>query len=121
MFTVADDYLNVGQTAGVTRSIDGFFTAPGFVSAHDSDGGTVDLNWGMRLLGEQLTFELSHPLNSGDGHDISLQLGDTVGFCMAYVRDGRATAETIFPPNCSNPQSNHGDIVIASSRRESSP
>ena len=63
-------------------------------------------------------WEVSHPLDRGNINDLSLKIGDTVGFCLGYSElTRRSSVQTIFPPNCTLyflEQSRYGDIVIAS-------
>jgi hypothetical protein len=53
--------------------------------------------------------EVSHPLNSGDTHDFSLEPGNTVGFFLILnIHNGTALGTTTFPTIGA------GDIVISS-------
>lgn len=59
--------------------------------------------------------EFSKPLRSEDSNDMNLEVGDTVGFCLIYIRDGLETDTTQYGPACketSNEQKMYGDIVI---------
>ncbi|MDX1441468.1 MAG: CFI-box-CTERM domain-containing protein [Nitrosopumilaceae archaeon] len=59
--------------------------------------------------------EFSKPLKSGDENDFNLAVGDIVGFCLTYVRDGFATDTTQYGPSCrlvANDQKLYGDIKI---------
>ena len=42
-------------------------------------------------------FEVSFPLNSGDGNDFALAPGDQVGFCVQYLNNGLAVDAAAYP------------------------
>jgi hypothetical protein len=61
-------------------------------------------------------FEISHPLNSGDAHDIAVAPGATLGVCVRYFADGPSRSEATFPPDCQsveNAQSLYADVELA--------
>lgn len=86
-----DDWIYVvAWTTGQGLAVDGYFNASENCWHSDTThGGTNDILGGSSHtnvggMGDY-TFELRHPLNSeDDAHDISLELGDTVGVRMAY-------------------------------------
>lgn len=62
-------------------------------------------------------FEISHPLNSGDGEDVALTSGDVFGLCIRFFDDGgSASASTdVYPPDCVlavNDQNLYEDITV---------
>jgi hypothetical protein len=68
-------------------------SCPAFYLCSDEDvnaGGNTDGRGGFSNNGTCSFFELSHPLNSGDPHDISLATGQTIG-CWPFVRLLNAT------------------------------
>jgi len=75
--------------------------------------------------GSKNFIEASKPLNSGDSNDFNLSLGDTVGFCLGYAKEGFGPGtSSIFPipppPDffqgigCRGTVSLFGNIIIAS-------
>lgn len=61
-------------------------------------------------------FEISHPLSSGDAHDIAVAPGATLGVCVRYFEDGASGGGRTFPPSCqlaSNAQSLYADVELA--------
>jgi len=54
-------------------------------------------------------------LKSGDVNDFNLSIGDTVGFCITYVRDGVTTDSMQYGPACrllDNEQNLYGNILL---------
>jgi len=65
--------------------------------------------------GTRAFWEFSKPLSSGNEDDLNVSIGDTVGFCLTYVRDGIATDTTQYGPACrlvANEQKLYGDVLI---------
>lgn len=46
------------------------------------------------------SFEISHPLGSGDPSDFSLSAGDRPGFCLRCFKDNVASDATTYPSGC---------------------
>ena len=107
---IGDDIVNsVGGTSG--WGLDSFWAGSSYGAMPDIDprfgGGTDDVQASAGWQSGVRTFELSHPLSSGDvSHDFSLSIGQTVGFNMQYVDNGIGVG-TIFPFG------SYEDIVIA--------
>ena len=107
IFDVNDDS---GGVLGIGTSSDGHYDGVQWVA--DSKGNGV----GAAQHDDTRNFiEFSKPLRSEDSNDMNLKVGDTVGFCLIYVRDGLETDTTQYGPSCkktSNEQKLYGDIVI---------
>ena len=61
-------------------------------------------------------FEISHPLNSGDGDDIAFAPGETLGFCVSYSDNGTNFPSLQFLPNCNsaeNEQNLYADLTLS--------
>jgi hypothetical protein len=59
-------------------------------------------------------FEICKPLDSSDdGYDFSLNLGDTVGFSLAYASVGDILEDNYWPGKIYGPATTWGDITIA--------
>ena len=111
--TDGDDGIFAGQTNfRDTR----FLTCCGYGLVDTLQHGTSDAG----STGSKNFIEASKPLNSGDSNDFSLSLGDTVGFCLAYAKEGFGPgSSSIFPAGLGvgcrgSQQSLYGDIIIAS-------
>ena len=89
---------------------DGHFNGTNWISDEITQGRGAAQYDGTRAF-----WEFSKPLNSGDKEDLNLSIGDTVGFCLTYVRDGIATDSTEYGPACRllvNEQTLYGDVLI---------
>jgi len=71
-------------------------------------GGTNDVVARTSTGGLGRIFELSHPLSSGDSLDYSLNIGDTVGFCVLYG-DYPSGVLIDFPSGCYTAAIDSGD------------
>jgi len=106
---LGDDYVGAW---GASSFGDLFFDGGSFVS--DVPGGTIDGQAAGSRQGSSNQFELSHPLNDADdAHDISLSLGQTVGFSFMPQVDG--TSYSVIPDfgNVAIP-STYANYVVAS-------
>lgn len=81
------------------------YNAPSLIVGF-ADGGSWDGVLGSDFTsGTGWVFEFSHPLDSADFDDYSLQTGDTAGWCFTYddnsnPTDSFAFGELQFPPGC---------------------
>lgn len=99
-----------GGFSGLDSLRDGYFSGTEWISDIQGNGLGAGSNEGAKNF-----MEYSKPLSSGDKNDFNLSLGDTVGFCVSYVRDGISTDSTQYGPACrslGNDQKLYGDIVI---------
>ena len=79
-----------------------------FLVSDTNDGGTNDGSAARTLASGFITHEMSHPFNSADdSHDISMQVGDTVGL-QPSIQLG--STETFFPPGVAN---GFGDLTLS--------
>ncbi len=94
-FTFSDRFAD-----GVTNLTDDLF------------GGTKDGSAARTLAGGFITHEISHPFNSADNsHDISMLVGDTVGFSVTTILgSGTPDDQTDFP---SQDSSGFGDLTLS--------
>jgi len=107
VFDVNDDS---GGFSGLGISGDGYFNGTEWIADSKTHGKGAAQNDGSRNF-----MEFSKPLKSGDENDFNLSIGDTVGFCVTYVREGIATDSTQYGPACRlliNDQKLYGDIVL---------
>ena len=101
-----DDDIRATGSSGFTDR----FVTSGFTFESDTnDGGTNDGSAARTLASGFITHEMSHPFNSADdSHDISMQVGDTVGL-QPSIQLG--FTETFFPPGFAN---TFGDLTLSS-------
>ena len=79
----ADYYYSSAGTSGATHYPDN-----GTDGTNPPGNGTDDILGAGQVAGSQVTFEVRHPLCSGDtAHDFCLTPGDTVGVDLMYVID----------------------------------
>ena len=89
---------------------DGHFNGTNWIADSRIDGEGAAQNDGTRNF-----MEYSKPLKSGDVNDFNLSIGDTVGFCITYVRDGVTTDSMQYGPACrllDNEQNLYGNILL---------
>lgn len=99
-----------GGVSGVNSVYDGHFNGAEWITDSHIDG-----NGAVQREGDRNFFEYSKPLKSGDENDLNLSIGDDVGFCITYVKDGIVTNSLQFGPSCrllDNDQKNYGDILL---------
>ena len=103
----------ISKYYGAITIRDGHFDGTNWIGDQSTHGiGAVQKD-GIRNF-----IEFSKPLASGDASDINLSIGDTVGICVTYFKDGTATSNTQFGPNCrllSQEQNLYGDVILISS------
>ena len=107
IFDIKDDS---GGFSGLGEVSDGHFNGTNWIIDSSIHGIGAAQNDGIRNF-----MEYSKPLNSGDVNDFNLSVGDTVGFCLTYVRDGIATDSTQYGPACrlfTNEQNVYGNILL---------
>lgn len=107
VFDVNDDS---GSVLGIGAASDGHYDGVQWIADTKGNGVGAAQHDGTRNF-----FEFSKPLRSDDSNDMNLAVGDTVGFCLTYVRDGLQTDTTQYGPACketSNEQKMYGDITI---------
>lgn len=99
-----------GGISGSGNVYDGHFNGTNWIIDSHIDG-----NGAVQREGERNFFEYSKPLKSGDENDFNLSIGDNVGFCITYEKDGIITDSSQFGPSCrllDNDQKNYGDILL---------
>ncbi|MGD8299979.1 MAG: hypothetical protein PVG77_04685 [Nitrosopumilaceae archaeon] len=102
-----DDY---GGVSGLGDAFDGHYDGAQWIIDSKGNGAGAAQHDGTRNF-----IEFSKPLKSDDPNDMNISVGDIVGFCMTYTRDGLLTDTTQFGPACkssSNEQKLYGDIMI---------
>jgi hypothetical protein len=107
IFDVNDDS---GALAKLGFLNDGHFNGTNWIADSRIDGEGAAQNDGTRNF-----MEYSKPLKSGDVNDFNLSMGDTVGFCITYVRDGVTTDSMQYGPACrllDNEQNLYGNILL---------
>jgi len=107
IFDVNDDSGGVTASGGIA---DNFFNGTFFVRDPKIHGIGVAQNDGSGNF-----WEFSKPLRSGDEGDFNLSVGDTLGFCLTYSREGVSPDGDQYGPSCRyivNEQQNYGDILI---------
>ena len=108
---VGDDALVVGRAAIFE---DRHITDPSSAILDTSDSGSSDGS-GAASFGFSWTYEISHPLKSGDtGHDFQLSVGDVVGFTIRF-HDSSELQSSYWPSLSGGEGSsseNYGDIGI---------
>lgn len=103
-------------TAGMGVFVDMFaksdpLCAPAYCAERDVDyGGSSDGKAMLKVASGVTTFEMRHPLKSGDtGHDFSLKAGDIAGFLSGvFLHGSSSTADSDFPT-----PPDHGHIKVA--------
>jgi len=99
-----------GGFSGLGSITDGHFNGTNWIMDSSTHGEGAAQNDGTRNF-----MEYSKPLKSGDVNDFDLSIGDTIGFCITYFRDGIATDSTQYGPACRlliNEQNLYGDILL---------
>jgi len=99
-----------GGFSGLGSINDGHFNGTNWIVDSSTHGEGAAQNDGTRNF-----MEYSKPLKSGDVNDFDLSIGDTIGFCITYVREGIATDSTQYGPACRlliNEQNLYGDILL---------
>ncbi|MDH3610922.1 MAG: hypothetical protein OEM79_04090 [Nitrosopumilus sp.] len=107
---VIDNNDDSGGFSGLGIVNDGHFNGTNWIVDSSIQGVGEAQNDGIRNF-----LEYSKPLNSGDENDFNLSIGDTVGFCLTYIRDGIATDSTQYGPACrllTDEQNLYGDILL---------
>ena len=108
---VGDDALVVGMAAIFE---DRHIADPSSAILDTSDSGSSDGS-GAASFGFSWTYEISHPLKSGDtGHDFQLSVGDVVGFTIRF-HDSSEMQSSYWPSLSGGEGSsseNYGDIGI---------
>jgi len=107
VFDINDDS---GGVSGFGNIFDGHFNGTNWISDSKIDG-----NGAAQREDNRNFFEYSKPLKSGDENDFNLLIGESLGFCVTYTRDGLATDSTQFGPSCRlliNEQKLYGDILL---------
>jgi hypothetical protein len=104
-----DDALGAtGAPGGASVFGDQFYTAVSNMK-DDADGGSDDIQGKFVQGTGGMTFEMSHPLKSGDpSHDIVANPGDTMGFLVILELTGSSSTEVTVSPAFPD----HGHIVI---------
>lgn len=104
---------DTGGLSGLVTIGDGYFDGENYVPDSNTHGVGATQNDGTRNF-----IEYSKPLDTGDANDFNLSIGDTVGFCITYFKDGTAVDNTQFGPACRiiiNEQNLYGHILLISS------
>ena len=99
-----------GKVTGFGDVSDGHFDGTNWIPDSKIDG-----NGAAQREGSRNFFEYSKPLKSGDENDFDLSIGDSVGFCITYFRDGIATDSSEYGPACRlvlNEQKLYGNILL---------
>lgn len=99
-----------GGVSGFGNIFDGHFDGKNWVIDSRIDG-----NGAAQREGARNFMEYSKPLKSGDENDFNLSIGDTIGFCITYVKDGIATDSSQYGPSCRllvNDQNLYGNILL---------
>jgi len=99
-----------GGFSGLGSINDGHFNGTNWILDSSTHGEGAAQNDGTRNF-----MEYSKPLKSGDVNDFDLSIGDTIGFCITYFREGLATDSTQYGPACRlliNEQNLYGDILL---------
>ena len=107
VFDLNDDS---GGFSGLGDVSDGYFNGTNWIVDSSTHGVGAAQNDGTKNF-----MEYSKPLNSEDVNDFNLSIGDTIGFCLTYVRDGIATDSTQYGPACrllTNEQNFYGDFLL---------
>jgi len=107
VFDINDDS---GGVSGFGRIFDGHFDGTNWIIDSKIDG-----NGAAQREENKNFFEYSKPLKSGDENDFNLSIGENIGFCVTYTRDGLATDSSQYGPSCrllSNDQKLYGDILL---------
>ena len=107
VFDINDDS---GGVSGFGRIFDGHFNGTNWIMDSKIDG-----NGAAQREENKNFFEYSKPLKSGDENDFNLSIGENIGFCVTYTRDGLATDSSQYGPSCrllSNDQKLYGDILL---------
>ena len=107
IFDVNDDS---GGFSGLGNMNDGHFNGTNWIVDSSIHGEGAAQNDGTRNF-----MEYSKPLKSGDVNDFDLSIGDTIGFCITYVREGITTDSTQYGPACRlfvNEQNLYGNILL---------
>lgn len=99
-----------GGISGLGDAFDGHYDGDKWIVDSKGNGAGAAQHDGTRNF-----IEFSKPLRSDDPNDMNISVGDTVGFCLTYTRDGFLSDTTQFGPACksvSNEQKLYGDILI---------
>jgi len=99
-----------GGVSGIGTVLDLYFNGTNWIIDSKIDGDGAAQREGNRNF-----IEYSKPLNSGDEDDFNLSIGDRIGFCVVYKRDGMTTDSSQYGPACSllvNEQKIYGDILL---------
>jgi len=99
-----------GGFSGLGSINDGHFNGTNWIVDSSTHGEGAAQNDGTRNF-----MEYSKPLKSGDVNDFDLSIGDTIGFCIIYFREGIATDSTQYGPACRlliNEQNLYGNILL---------
>jgi hypothetical protein len=110
VLSAADDTLvtNLGENS----AFDNYYNGTCCFLSDANAGGTNDITGAGTLAGGVATFELSHPLCSGDRLDLCVSAGARVGFNIVYQSgDGRIYQG--FPSANDRNQAAYGDLIIA--------
>jgi len=87
---------DIRSTAGPLQ--DRYVTSGITFQSDTTDGGTNDGSAARTLASGFITHEMSHPFNSADdSHDISMQVGDTVGLVVGIQPSNTGVEQTVFP------------------------
>ena len=99
-----------GGVSGLGIVSDGYFNGTNWV-----DDTKIDGSGSAQREKDHNFIEYSKPLKSGDEKDFNFSIGDNLGFCVTYVKDGIATDSLQYGPACrllSNEQKLYGDILL---------
>lgn len=107
IFDVNDDSMALAEL--------GYANDGHFNGTHWTVDSRIDVEGAAQNDATRNFMELSKLLNSGDVNDFELSIGDTIGFCITYVRDAITTDSLQYGPACrnlTNEQNLYGDIIL---------
>jgi hypothetical protein len=100
--TGLDDLLLLNGTTAYPQFVDANYCATSGWNLDVFSGGTNDVTRAVTFTpGVGYTYEVSHPLNSGDSNDYALTTGSTVGWCLIYFAGpDYSSTQVQYPSGC---------------------